>query len=162
MNVLPDDAYALLLLVEHDLSKAQRMDAAAWLPSTLLDTTPTQSINRTWSEDLLGWRLIVKHTFTKHYISRSSSAENANDIFVVSPMLSSLFRIHDAVPWSDKSLSPTALSGLWLGRVCPTTSHELSHCFGMEHCVCFTMSASCRAVHPLRRDARQPPYLSTT
>ncbi|KAE9044155.1 hypothetical protein PF010_g14428 [Phytophthora fragariae] len=46
---------------------------------------------------------------------------------------------------------------LWLARVCRTASHELGHCFGMDHCVYYACSMQGSA--GLSEDARQPPYL---
>ena len=48
-------------------------------------------------------------------------------------------------------------AGLWLGRLCRTASHEVGHCFGLDHCVyyaCAMQGTACVA-----EDARQPPYL---
>ena len=64
---------------------------------------------------------------------------------------------HKVLPTLYLSSSPTVLSGLWLGRDCRTASHELGHCFGIEHCVYYAciMQGSCS----LAEDARLPPYL---
>lgn len=49
------------------------------------------------------------------------------------------------------------LSNLWLGRVCKTASHELGHCFGMDHCVYY--ACVMQGTSGLTEDAGQPPYL---
>ncbi|KAF2718967.1 hypothetical protein K431DRAFT_287145 [Polychaeton citri CBS 116435] len=46
---------------------------------------------------------------------------------------------------------------LWLGRVCKTASHELGHCFGIDHCTYF--ACIMQGTAGLVEDARQPPYL---
>ena len=46
---------------------------------------------------------------------------------------------------------------LWLARVCRTASHELGHCFGIAHCVYYACVMQSTA--SLAEDARQPPYL---
>ena len=55
------------------------------------------------------------------------------------------------------SPTPSQLSSLWLSRVCQTASHELGHCFGMDHCVYY--ACVMQATGSLREDVRQPPYL---
>lgn len=47
--------------------------------------------------------------------------------------------------------------GLWLARVCRTTSHELGHCVGIGHCVYFSCAMQGSAT--VAEDIRQPPYL---
>lgn len=49
------------------------------------------------------------------------------------------------------------LATLWLGRVCKTASHELGHCFGLDHCVYY--ACVMQATAGLSEDARQPPYI---
>ena len=46
---------------------------------------------------------------------------------------------------------------LWLGRVCRTASHELGHCFGIDHCVYY--ACAMQGTASIQEDARQPPYL---
>ena len=65
-------------------------------------------------------------------------------------------KTHFATP--PKDLSPSLLlPGLWLSRLCRTTSHELGHCFGIEHCQSFACVMQASA--SIAEDARQPPYL---
>ncbi|RDW86931.1 uncharacterized protein DSM5745_03573 [Aspergillus mulundensis] len=49
------------------------------------------------------------------------------------------------------------LSSLWLYRTLRTVSHELCHCFGLDHCVYYACIMQGSASLP--EDARQPPYL---
>jgi len=46
---------------------------------------------------------------------------------------------------------------LWLERVCRTASHELGHCFGMEHCGFY--ACMMQGTSSIAEDVRQPPYL---
>ncbi|KAH6680311.1 hypothetical protein B0J14DRAFT_578345 [Halenospora varia] len=64
---------------------------------------------------------------------------------------------HLSLPPFDKLSSPGTLYGLWLARVCRTASHELGHCFGIDHCVYY--ACSMQGTASIIEDARQPPYL---
>ncbi len=61
---------------------------------------------------------------------------------------------HAALPIPQ---TQSQLSSLWLSRVCQTASHELGHCFGMDHCVYY--ACVMQATASLAEDVRQPPYL---
>ena len=62
--------------------------------------------------------------------------------------------VHAALPTPQIQ---SQLSSLWLSRVCQTASHELGHCFGMDHCVYY--ACVMQATASLAEDVRQPPYL---
>jgi archaemetzincin len=47
--------------------------------------------------------------------------------------------------------------GVWLARVCRTTSHELGHCVGIGHCIYYSCAMQGSAT--VAEDIRQPPYL---
>jgi archaemetzincin len=49
------------------------------------------------------------------------------------------------------------LPALWRYRILRTVSHELAHCFGLDHCVYYACIMQGSA--SLAEDARQPPYL---
>lgn len=53
--------------------------------------------------------------------------------------------------------TPSELSTLWLGRICKTASHELGHCFGIDHCTYY--ACVMQGTANLAEDSRQPPYL---
>lgn len=57
----------------------------------------------------------------------------------------------------EYSSSTAALADLWLGRVARTASHELGHCFGIDHCVYYACVMQGSA--SLTEDVRQPPYI---
>ncbi|KAF2233784.1 hypothetical protein EV356DRAFT_559827 [Viridothelium virens] len=56
-----------------------------------------------------------------------------------------------------KECDPEELREIWLSRVCRTASHELGHCFGMDHCVYY--ACNMQGTASLIEDGRQPPYL---
>lgn len=90
---------------------------------------------------------------------RKAKASKLNDAKApteVTPMRAAL-SAHMSLPSLEKVPSAAALSGLWLGRVCRTASHELGHCFGIAHCNYYACSMQSTA--SIVEDARQPPYL---
>lgn len=57
----------------------------------------------------------------------------------------------------QKLLTSKAMYVEWLSRISQTMTHELGHCFGLDHCVCYAcvMQGCASSAEALR----QPPYL---
>ncbi|KAK2795872.1 hypothetical protein FQN51_000355 [Onygenales sp. PD_10] len=170
ISMLPKDAYALLLLVKQDLyeddddlftcgrayggSRVAVVSTARYNPT--LDGK--QNVNREHS-----WPA----SHCQDYISSCAGASRPKKKAKINPAIASeddrstplqaALSAHKSL--SSLELFPTAdqLSGLWLGRVCRTASHELGHCFGIDHCMYYACSMQGSA--SLAEDARQPPYL---
>ena len=53
--------------------------------------------------------------------------------------------------------SPPHFSSIWLSRVCQTASHEIGHCFAIDHCVYY--ACVMQGTASIAEDVRQPPYL---
>ncbi|KAG6844062.1 hypothetical protein H0H87_010060 [Tephrocybe sp. NHM501043] len=182
ISILPEDAYALLLLVDHDLfesdddefvcgrayggSRVAVISTARYHP--LLDSEHNVDRRHSWP---------ASHC-TKYVRKCCASTEPSSkppkkkarlqpEERLLRSMSSAFRNQHHTTPmWAALSAftsipfsspSPAALSGLWLGRVCRTASHELGHCFGMEHCVYYACAMQGSA--SLAEDSRQPPYL---
>ncbi|PYI00099.1 hypothetical protein BO71DRAFT_478951 [Aspergillus ellipticus CBS 707.79] len=82
-----------------------------------------------------------------------SSARYCPDLDAIQAALTAI----STLPTPDPSVTATEMSALWLARMCRTASHELGHCFGVDHCVyhaCIMQGSA-----SLSEDARQPPYL---
>lgn len=79
------------------------------------------------------------------------------DHHIIDTPLQAAIYAHNSLPLLENTSSPKMLSGLWLGRVCRTVSHELGHCFGLDHCVYYACSMQGSA--SVAEDSRQPPYL---
>ncbi|RDL39625.1 Uncharacterized protein BP5553_03965 [Venustampulla echinocandica] len=182
IDILPDDAYALLLLVEHDIyedeedefacgrayggSRIAVVSSARYNP--VLDEKEGLEREHAWpashceryverccdtvdSEE--GSR---KRTGVGKSLVEGESSKTTTNGEVTTPMQAAL-SAHASLPSIDQSPSAIALSGLWFGRVCRTASHELGHCFGIDHCVYY---ACCmQGTGSLREDSRQPLYL---
>jgi len=70
--------------------------------------------------------------------------------------LSKALEAHRAT-YTTTSWSETGLQNTFLFRLCRTVSHELGHCFGLDHC----MYKACvmQGTASVAEDMRQPPYL---
>lgn len=168
ISILPDDAYALLMVVEQDLfedddddfccgrayggSRVAVVSMARYNP--LLDEEQGVEREHAWPashcQDYVerccndGQARKKKQKLTK---------ENNTKITQGSAMAK-------AVEAYNAFISPSTsneLTTLWLNRVCKTASHELGHCLGMDHCVYY--ACLMQGTAGLSEDARQPPIL---
>ncbi|KAN0095689.1 hypothetical protein V8E51_016400 [Hyaloscypha variabilis] len=185
MEILPQDAYAIVMLVEHDMFEDEEDDFACGRAyggsrvccvstaryDPVLDAVQEVPRDHGWpashcteyiekcvadaeeeEEEEEEQFEPKKKKQKKSAVGKSGKGANA----VVSPMQAAL-TAHISLPSMETSPSAEALAGLWLGRVCRTASHELGHCFGMDHCVYY---ACCmQGTASIIEDARQPPYL---
>lgn len=177
IEILPADAYALLMLVEHDIYEDEEDDFACGRAyggsriavvsgaryNPILDKDQRVERDHAWPashceeymqkccERAKGGDAQPKTKKLKNSsrVSKLESEETA-------PMQAALAE-HLALPSLEKSPSQAALSGLWLGRVSRTAGHELGHCFGIDHCVSY--ACSMQGTASIIEDARQPPYL---
>lgn len=173
--MLPKDAYALLLLVNQDLYEAEDDEfvcGRAYGASRVAVVSSSrynpvlddhQSVDR-----LHAWpashcdRYITSCCTTsrsgakRQKKSNSTKPSQSKDASSVSssPLMAAISIYRDL---ETSNLSPSALSTLWLGRVCRTAAHELGHCFGVDHCVYF--ACAMQGTASIREDARQPPFL---
>lgn len=183
ISILPDDAYALLLLVHHDLyenaedlftcgraygaSRVAVISTARYNPG--LDHRQNVEREHVWPashckayvEAICAQEASpTKRPKKMSKVQKSSSTKRASRL---SPLDSHPSAIQAAVsafsamPSSNPTFSRAALAALWLGRVCRTASHELGHCFGIDHCVDYACIMQGSA--SLAEDARQPLYL---
>ncbi|KAG6820625.1 hypothetical protein H0H93_014228 [Arthromyces matolae] len=176
ISMLPEDAYALLLLVDHDIfesdedefvcgrayggSRVAVISTARYRPD--LDDTHNVDREHAWPASHCSAYIeqicadADQQPFKKRARGPADIVPLTHNHTADSPMHVALatcnsFRSNMSSP------SPETLAGLWLGRVCRTASHELGHCFGMEHCVYY--ACSMQGSSSLAEDARQPPYL---
>ena len=171
ISILPDDAYALLMLVEHDLfedddddfccgrayggSRVAVVSMARYNPC--LDASQNVERQHAWPsshcEAYMQSCCEVQSESSEASSKRALQqvpASSTDQPYHVNTPLQAAVTVH-------KTLSQSNLSGLWFSRVCQTVSHELGHSFGMDHCVyyaCVMQGTSC-----LAEDVRQPPYL---
>jgi archaemetzincin len=183
ISILPDDAFALLLLVRHDLyentddiftcgrayggSRVAVISMARYNP--ILDHIQNVERVHAWpashckaymetmcaAEASPAKRLKGGPKLEGNISSRPPSHSRKPN----SPpsALQAAISAYSILPSSIPTSSQTSLAALWLGRVCRTASHELGHCFGIDHCVYYACIMQGSA--SLAEDVRQPPYL---
>lgn len=174
---LPDDAYALLFLVNHDLyededddfccgrayggSRVAVVSSARYNPALLLSNEyDSIDLDHTWPA-----------SHCNSYVARLCGSANAprgkkrrldeeEDKSATTPL-------NDAVRASkvnsstgiaaDDHNTSHSLNGLWLCLLARTASHELGHCLGIGHCVYY--ACVMQGTAGMAEDCRQPPYL---
>ncbi|KAL2868987.1 uncharacterized protein BJX67DRAFT_348450 [Aspergillus lucknowensis] len=174
ISVLPKDAYALCMLVNHDLfededdafvcgrayggSRVAVVSTARYNP--LLD--PVQDVERAhaWpaAHCLSYIQAICKDEgpLPKRKKASQLSTRSHTSVANNKPLEAALAAYSEPPPRSRSPDTENA-STLWLWRIARTVSHELGHCFGLDHCVYYACIMQGSA--SLSEDARQPPYL---
>ncbi|KAI7786792.1 hypothetical protein LA080_002262 [Diaporthe eres] len=173
---LPDDAYALLFLVDHDLyededddfccgrayggSRVAVVSSARYNPTLLLCSVHDSiDLDHTWPA-----------SHCQSYVARlcGSAAPGGTAACGKKRRLdehedkSASSPLHDAVRAGSsvaaRNLDPgSSLAGLWLCLLARTASHELGHCLGIAHCAYYACVMQSTA--GMAEDCRQPPYL---
>jgi len=160
--MLPNDAYAIVLLMDHDLyedddddfccgrayggSRVSVVSTARYRPE--LDEHAKIDAEHMWPASHCKSyvaKLCAEQDITNSTRSVSSSA--------MSPMRAALA----AASRVKHNSSPGYLRSEWFSRVARTVTHELGHCFCLAHCAyyaCLMQSTSGMA-----EDVRTPPYL---
>ncbi|QSZ30793.1 hypothetical protein DSL72_000351 [Monilinia vaccinii-corymbosi] len=179
IDILPGDAHALLLLVNHDLyeddddefvcgrayggSRVAVVSTARYNPG--LDALQRVERAHAWpGSHCAEYADEVCRVPGKEELEGGKRKRGAPDqarYAVAGSPLARAVAQHNLLPLlprpSSLDIAPDTLPGLYLSRICRTASHELGHCFGIAHCVyyacCMQGSAS------IVEDVRQPPYL---
>ena len=181
ISIVPDDAYALVMLTRYDLyeeeadefqcgrayggSRVAVVSLARYNPS--LDAGHDVEREHAWPvshcaeyvrsrmhepEESSRPRKKVKRNAS----SSSKTPAKTNPSDGVSPMQEAVDAYTGVAPLIQ-AFTPSQLSSMWLARVCRTMTHELGHCFGIDHCVYY--ACSMQGTASIAEDVRQPPYL---
>ena len=171
ISILPKDAYALVMLIHHDLyesddddfccgrayggSRVAVVSSARYRPE--LDGVHEPSVvSREHSWPASHCSAFITSSFGKKPFKLDAKQAKCKTASEVHPG-SALAAAVDAANALPLPSSPSELDAMWLGRVCKTASHELGHCFGIDHCVYY--ACIMQGTANLADDSRQPPYL---
>ncbi|KAG8168513.1 hypothetical protein KVR01_001262 [Diaporthe batatas] len=176
ITALPEDAYAILFLVGHDLyedddddfgcgrayggSRVAVVSSARYNPALLLSSGADGiDLDHTWP---------ASHCMS--YVARLCGSATAprgkkrrRDEQEAKPAASPLhYALHASRCSSGDAAAEglntsSSLGGLWLCLLARTASHELGHCLGIGHCVYY--ACVMQGTAGMAEDCRQPPYL---
>ncbi|KAI9655888.1 MAG: hypothetical protein M1831_004733 [Alyxoria varia] len=169
-DLLPDDAYALCMIVHQDLYEDDDDDfccgrAYGGSRIAVVSTARYNPITDRACGIDRGHAWPASHC--EEYIQRLCKGESSGK-GLKSKTATKRKReegsIHAAVSAFQGLPDPCSLNhtnqqveGIWLSRVVRTVSHELGHCFGMDHCGYY--ACVMQGTGSLAEDYRQPPYL---
>ncbi|EIW82624.1 hypothetical protein CONPUDRAFT_135964 [Coniophora puteana RWD-64-598 SS2] len=164
LEILPDDAYCILLLMPYDLyeddaddfccgraygaSRIAVISSARYNPA--LDAS--QDVNEAHAWPLSHCAEYVRSLCAP--LAASKPRPKSSALVIGCERVDSNTPLGAAIQAASEALPDSRET--YLLRVCRTATHELGHCFGLDHCVyyaCFMQSTSSVA-----EDVRQPPY----
>ncbi|KAM0715116.1 hypothetical protein Q7P37_009581 [Cladosporium fusiforme] len=158
IDMLPGDAYAIVLLMDHDLYEDEEDDfccGRAYGGSRV--SVVSTARYRPELDEMVGLDLthMWPASHCKDYAATLCAEQDIhNDTRNITAPASSPIR---AAVDTAASITHSEAPGLWFSRIVRTASHELGHCLALDHCIyyaCLMQSTS-----GIAEDVRQPPYL---
>ncbi|KAJ3087697.1 hypothetical protein HDU96_004389, partial [Phlyctochytrium bullatum] len=174
MTILPQDAYALLLVSDHDLYEDDDDDFACGRAFGADRVAVVSAARYGLGEGGVGvgddhvWPVAhckafveAPHAATMNKRKRGELPSPEDDPTTsTSPMHRAVaaYTSHlvSIPPTTTPTPAPTS-HPLTLFRICKTASHELAHCLGLDHCVYH--ACVMQGTAGLAEDERQPPFL---
>lgn len=164
--VLPADAYALVLLVDHDIYESEDDDFCCGRAygGSRVAVVQTARYNPVLDiKEGIDRAHMWPMSHCKTYVDELCSLE---DVVAKKPtMEQKAWGKHGAMSAAvDAARRFTGFNdedkefqALWFARLARTVSHELGHCFGIAHC--FYYACNMQGTAGMKEDVRQPPYL---
>lgn len=164
IDMLPTDAYSIVLLIDHDLYEDEEDDyccgrAYGGSRVSVVSTARYHPALDEYSKIDRSHMWPCSHC--KIFVDRLCSDEGLevkNKTHQSQPPAASPLRAAiDATSGVNIDSSTEGRRGLWFSRLARTVVHELGHCFGMDHCVYY--ACNMQGTAGMAEDVRQPPYL---
>jgi archaemetzincin len=165
MRIVPDDAHAICLLVDHDMweeeddfccgrayggSRVSVVQTARYYPA--LDAQ--EGIDREHMWPLSHCKDFVdKICLTEDLAPRKPTQRQIRESRS-GPMRKA---VDAASTWACAAGHRENEDALWFSRLVRTVTHEIAHCFALDHCVYYACNSQGTA--GMKEDVRQPPYL---
>lgn len=165
MRVLPDDAHAICLLVDHDMweedddfccgrayggSRVSVVQTARYNPA--LDAKEGIDREHMWPlshcKDFVDQICLTEDLEPRKPTQRQIKESRSG------PMRKA---VDAASNWSRDVNDGENEDALWFSRLARTVSHEIAHCFAFDHCVYYACNSQGTA--GMKEDVRQPPYM---
>lgn len=165
---LPSDAHSIVLLTHHDTYETEDDDfccgrayggsrvcvVSSFRYNPVLDAAAGIARSHTWPASHCRvytdglWRQELGGTTRSKAESILKPAQESS-----TPMGAAVAAFRDATAPSVPFDGP----GAWFARTCRTASHELGHCFCLDHCAYY--ACVMQTTFNMAEDERQPPYL---
>ena len=167
IEMLPVDAYALLLLIDHDMYEDEDDDFCC---GRAYGGSRVAVVSSSRYHPVLDERLDIDYahmwpeSHCKSYVEGVCAAWDngvespqlgnpSTTVAIISPLRAATDAARDVITPTSRD----ALHALWFSRLARTVAHELSHCFGIGHCVYY--ACIMQGTAGMAEDVRQPPYL---
>jgi archaemetzincin len=166
IRALPVDAYALCLLVDHDIWEDDDDDFCCGRAYGGSRVCVVQTARYDPGLDVYGgidrahmWPLSHCKDFVDQICLTEDMEPQRPTQRQVKESRSGPMRkaVDAAMRKTNGTEGKKAEEALWLSRLARTVSHELAHCFAFDHCVYY--ACNLQGTAGIKEDVRQPPYL---
>ena len=160
--MVPKDAYAIVLLMDHDLYEDEEDDfccGRAYGGSRVCVVSTARYRPELDAKIDLDRAHMWPASHCRDHVAKLCAEQDIHNSTRVVPdrSPSALRAAVDAASLAVQENAPKSLQGLWFSRLARTVAHELGHCFGMGHCIYYACLMQSTA--GVAEDVRQPPFL---
>ncbi|KAI2629940.1 hypothetical protein GGR54DRAFT_285836 [Hypoxylon sp. NC1633] len=164
IEMLPDDAYSILLLVDQDMYEDDEDDFSCGRAygGSRIAVVSTARYNPLLDEFAkIDYAHMWPASHCKSYVDDVCAAggpqlRERTSKRPVNPS-GPLWAAVEAAKGIKEPTTPADRRALWFSKLARTVVHELGHCLGMDHCVYY--ACVMQAAAGMGEDVRQPPYL---